>query len=106
MPTQQTERAYERIDGREYICGSREHTDALKRAVARTQRQLMESDCIADRIEAPGTAFLARDLVDVSREIQKTLYDRLRAKDLIPITSRIAPGAEAWTYRQHSEVGS
>lgn len=89
----------ERIDGRPYVFGSREHHDAIERGVTWRQR-LLEASALAMRLDANQTAFLARDLTYVSRDVQKVLYDKLKAAEFIPVKSEVPRGAQTWTYRQ------
>lgn len=94
---------FERIDGVSYVWGSAEHGQAIDRQIAKTQRTILTSPHtakIAERADANGVAFLARDLVYVSRDVQKVLYEKLRAAEFIPIKSEVPRGAQEWVYRQ------
>lgn len=109
----QGQQQIEHVDGVNYVFGSRELDDAIDRKIDRTHRTLREAG-IPERIEAmtPGmrcdanaTGFLARDLVYVSRDIQRVIYEKLRAAEFIPITTEVPFGAEGWTYRQSDRRG-
>jgi len=89
----------ERIDGVAHVFGSREHHDAIERAIER-RRLILASSPIGQRLDANQTAFLARDLTYVSRDVQKVLYDKLRASEFVPIKSEVPRGAQTWVYRQ------
>ncbi len=89
----------ERVDGAAYVYGSREHHDAIERSIER-RRRLLEGSPLAARLDANQTAFLARDLTYVSQEVQRVLYERLRASEFIPVKSDVPRGAQTWVYRQ------
>jgi len=90
---------FERVDGVAYVFGSPEHNAAIDRAIKRTERMLAGSDLTA-RLDANQTSFLARDLVYVSRDVQKVLYEKLRASEFVPIKTEVPRGADSWVYRQ------
>lgn len=97
-----------RIDGRQYTQGSPEHQQAFTRACQRMTAimgHLRLDELFSRPLRADETAFLARDLVFVSSEVQQVLYDRLRAKEFVPMTSLAPPGAESWVYRTRDFVG-
>ena len=95
----------ERIDGVPYIWGTVEHERAINHAIERTSAQLRSSP-LGSRFDANQVAFLARDLVYVSRDVQAVLYDRLQAGEFIPIKSEIPRGAQSWVYRQNDFRGT
>ena len=103
----------ERIDGRPYLYGSREHHDAIERAIKDRVDRLTGSGIAGalinpytgERADANQTAFLARELVYVSRDIQVRLYEKLRAAEFVPISTEVPEGAEMWTYKQRDRRG-
>jgi hypothetical protein len=102
----QNEPRYERIDGVAYLWGSAEHDQAIDRAIEATARRLVDSGLRdALRADANQTAFLARDLVYVSRDVQKVLYDMLKAALMVPTKSEVPRGAKQFTYRQQDIRG-
>ncbi len=100
------------IDGYAYRVDSREHIAAIGRRVSRME-QFIRHDaelCARMRGDANATSFLARDLVFVSRDIQKVLYEALRALEFVPMVNEVPRGARTWIYRQmdirgEAEVG-
>ena len=57
------------------------------------------------RLDAGETMLLQRQLEFVTPEIQRVLYDELKAQTFIPISRQVPPGAKTWIYRQYDEVG-
>ena len=103
---------FEFISGYKYRVDSAEHTRAVERQFNRTLRRLDSDDEVREvlRGDANATSFLARDLVFVSRDTQKILYDALRALDFVPMVNEVPRGARTWVYRQmdmrgEAEVG-
>lgn len=91
----------ERIDGLPYVYGSAEHHAAIERAIQLRVAKLQQSGIVDHiRADANQTAFLARDLVYVSRDIQRVLYEKLKAAMFVPVKSDVPEGAENWVYRQ------
>lgn len=94
----------QRIDGRRYLVGSREHDAAIKLAAKRNASALVRTG-IAENMDANAVGFLARDLVYVSSNVQQVLYDALIAQSLVPFVSEVPAGAQAWGYASEDEVG-
>jgi hypothetical protein len=101
-----------RIDGREYIQGSPAAKQAFDRACRRMVRSLQELRLDAtfereyDRVpRADETMFLARQLVFMSSEVQRVIYDKLRMAEFVPMKSESPEGAEQWGYRTQDWVG-
>lgn len=84
--------------------GRRERMDAEQRLVDLSAKRIVRVG-LADRFDAAQTAFLARDLVYVSRDIMRTLYDALKAALYIPVSSEVPRGAQTWVYRMWDERG-
>ena len=89
----------ERVDGVPYIYGSRKHTAALDRVIQRNVR-IIQQGPFGSRFDANATAFLARDLTYVSQDVQRVLYEKLRAAEFVPVKSEVPRGADTWVYRQ------
>jgi len=99
---------FERIDGVSYVYGSAEHERAIDEAIGRRQRMLhgmAEGGLFNRRLDASQIAFLARDLVYVSRDVQVVLYEKLRASEFIPVKTEVPRGADTWVYRQNDYRG-
>ncbi len=109
----------ERIDGTDYLVGSAEHAIAsrqhhrrLDELYATAHRDEVERDVrrlqaspFGERFDANQTAFLARDLLFVRREIERTIYDRLRAAEFIPVDTSIPRGAQSYATRLQDRAG-
>jgi hypothetical protein len=102
--TQERTRQVQRIDGRRYVVGSKDHAQAMERATKRVTIGLHRHG-VSDRLDANEVAFLARQLVFMSSAVQKTLFDKLRMLEIVPITHQVPAGADAWGYEQETEVG-
>lgn len=103
----------QRIDGTDYIVGTPEHRMAVAMTRARfdaaylaahhadyerNQRMLRDFERLDSRVrtDANATAFLARELLFVRPQIERTIYDRLRAKEFIPVDTSIPRGAQSY----------
>lgn len=112
----------ERIDGTDYVVGSPEH--AMARAardarldaqyvaehqelLERNVRMLRGFEALDHRIrtDANATAFLARDLVHVRAQIERTIYERLRAAEFVPVEEGHPAGALSYETRRMDIVG-
>lgn len=96
--------SFERIDGAVYEFGSREHVDAIERGI-KQRFDMIQQGPFGGRFRADQTEFLARDLLYVQRDVQKIVYEQLRAAEFVPVRSEVPRGAEAWAYRQQDIVG-
>jgi hypothetical protein len=112
----------ERIDGTDYVVGSPEHAMAkrlqsdrmdaayLEAHAPRVQNLTRELAAFFDRhglrMDANNTAFLARDLVFVRREIEMVIYERLRAAEFVPVDTNIPRGAQTVAQRVMDQRGT
>lgn len=94
----------ERVDGIPYIYGSDRWKKAINRKIERN-RQTLERCGLVDRLDANQTAFLARDLTFVSQDVQKVLYEKLRAAEFVSVKTDVPRGVDTWVYRQTDRVG-
>lgn len=118
----QTQITMERIDGTDYIVGSRDHAaaKAARRArqdaayvqhhhklLERNLRLVREMPGLDDRVrtDANYSAFLARDLLYVRAEVERVIYDELRAAQYIPAEGGHPRGAESYATRKMDEKG-
>lgn len=116
------ERMVERIDGTDYVIGTPEHAMARRARTARMDAAYVEAhhhllernlrmlrgwDELDHRIrtDANASAFLARDLVHVRAQIERTIYERLRAAEFVPVEEGHPPGAESYETRRMDIVG-
>jgi hypothetical protein len=112
----------ERIDGKEYEIGTPEHAMAKAQAQARadaayvaqhaplveqTQRALRDMPNLNDRVrsDANATLFLARDLVFVRAQIERTIYERIRAAEFVPVETNHPRGAQSYATRLATYYG-
>lgn len=109
----QQEQSLVRLDGGAYVFGSREHHDAFE-AGARYRASLIERSPIGEylrqrdtlgRFDANAVAFLARQLTYVQMEVQRILYEELKAPQFVPVRSDVPRGARNWVYRMMDHVG-
>lgn len=98
------EQYFERIDDAVYRFDSKEHHDAIERSI-KWRFDMLQQGPYGHRFRADQTEFLARDLLFVQRDVQKVLFERLRAAEFVPIRSELPRGAESWAYRQQEIVG-
>lgn len=94
----------ERVDGREYTVGTREHDEAIATKVRNMRARIDASEMLL-RFDANATAFLARDLVHVQQENQRVFYQALQMGSLVPIKSVTPIGAETVAIRTLDRVG-
>lgn len=107
----------ERIDGTEYIVGTPEHGHAVlerqrrldaaylhhhRATIGRNQAALDNSGL---RLDSNQSAFLARDLVFVRREVERAVYDKLRAAEFVPVDTSIPRGAQTYATRMLDQRG-
>lgn len=110
----------ERIDGTDYEVGSADYSvargaytdrmdadyvEAHSDEIRETQERLSGWDALGCHADANATAFLARDLLFVRREVEKIIYDRLRAAEFVPVVSEVPAGAKTYTTRIMDRVG-
>lgn len=58
-----------------------------------------------ERQDSGQTALFARQLEYIYTETFDALYPELKARQLIPVDTRVPSGAESFTYRQYEKVG-
>lgn len=117
-PHQATQRV-ERIDGIDLVVGSLEHSEARRIRDHRMDEAYVaahEGDLrrhydalrvmLGHRLDANQTAFIARDLLYVRREIEKTIYDTTRAAEFVPVDTEIPRGAQSYATRIMDERGT
>lgn len=116
------EQQIERIDGTDYIVGSREHGAArrmrdmrLDQAYLAARQDVFEANLETlrqmrnlnprIRADANATAFLARELVFVRATVERTIYEALRAASFIPVEGGHPRGAKSYSTVQWDETG-
>ena len=100
----------ERIDGTDHVIGSPDHAIARAAQQARLDqayldshgadyerlcRALREWDALGCRADANATAFLGRELLFMRPMVERTIYDRLRAAEFVPVDTPIASAPPA-----------
>lgn len=111
----------ERIDGTDYVVGTPDHRMARAARAARLDAQYVEVhhalveanarrirnlDALGERVrlDANYTAFLARELVFVRANVERVLYDELRAQQYVPTESH-PRGADSYATQKLDEHG-
>jgi hypothetical protein len=102
-----------RIDGVEYDLGSGEYNARFDSAFFERNhalyeshmRKLRDSQEIPFRADANQTAFIARDLVFIRAQLERTVYERLRVPEFVPVEDGHPMGAESYEVRRVSEAG-
>src|SRR5262245_55352523 len=112
----------ERIDGTEYVIGSADHSMAQARAQMRADaaylkahvhfyernlNHLRRCETLPERTrnDANATAFLARELVYVRAQVERTIYERTRIKEFVPVETNHPRGAQTYETQRLEEVG-
>lgn len=93
------EQHIEHIDGVAYVWGSIAHERAIDAKIKDTYDRLMQSSDLQLRTDSVQTAFIAKDLVYVSRDVQRMLYERLRMTEFVTVRAETPRGAHATEYR-------
>lgn len=100
----ETEEQFERIDGVLYKWGSPEHGRAIDAKIKDTFDRLDQSRYLK-RADAAQTAFLAKDLVYVSRDVLRVLHERLRMNEFVEVRAETPRGAASSEYRMIDSSG-
>lgn len=101
---EQEELHFERIDGVSYEWGSREHERAIDEGI-RDRVQRLDAMPFERRLDAAETAFIARDLLYIQRDVQRVLYERLQMPRWVSVRNTVPAGATEWAYRQMKIAG-
>lgn len=107
-----------RIDGQDYIEGSHEAIAATAARTVRLDTAYLESPVGQSafqrnvraveqhmHLDANATAFLARDLVFVRAELERRVYETLRAAEFIPVDTSVPRGAQTVATRMINMTG-
>lgn len=112
----------ERIDGTDYVVGTADHAAALahreQRADAafleqhhhlfeRNMRLIRSMPNLKDevRMDSNRTAFLARQLVYTRAQVERMIYEKLRAPEFVPVETGHPRGAKNYATQLIDEVG-
>lgn len=110
----------ERIDGTDYVIGTPEHAiargaqrarldaaylEAHHHEYERNQRLLAGMDWPTLRLDANSSAFLARELLFVRPNIERMIYDRLRAAEFVPVDTAHPRGADSYSTQLVDHTG-
>jgi hypothetical protein len=116
------EKQTERIDGTDYVVGTPEYGIAKARLEQRLDEDYLEAnrdiyernvDLIREmprlderyRSDANASAFLARQLVFVRGQVERTVYERVRAKEFVPVETGHPRGAATYETQRMDQVG-
>lgn len=96
-----------RLDGVEYEIGSPAY-DHVVDPIIRTHSQRLqawESLNPKVRTDSNATAFLARELVHIRGEMERTVYEDLRAPEFVPVDTNFPRGAQSYAVTRGDTVG-
>lgn len=109
------------VAGKQFAGGSREHVEAVVAdQVARRDSLVKRFDAkikadaaaLVDvfksrgrRLDANGSLFLGRELLFVKADIERTIYETIRAREFVPIDTSVPKWAKAYAIRRMNWTG-